>query len=193
MLKDILKQKGISSYKLAKDSGLPYTTVNEIVLGKKNIKECNAKTVLALANTLNINVQELFDQNKPTLSSSWLDNKDKRFIFPIIEENKKIDISNFHPLKQKNINLIFNIISNDSRINKAIIFGSSTNIRCNNKSDIDIYIKLNSDSINNKTKNEVSLNIQEAINYDADIVWDDKVNKESNLYKNINKGVTIYE
>lgn len=193
MLKEILKDKNISVYKLAKESGIPYTTVNEIVLGKKNPKECSVKTISSLANYLNVPQQALFDDSKIKISTSWLDQKNKKYIFPIIVDNDEYDASRFHPLNQKRVNIIFNIVHNDYRIDKVIIFGSSTTIRCNKNSDIDVYISLNKKDINNKNKDEISKTIQEQLDYKADILWADRIDKNSNLYKNIMKGETIYE
>lgn len=193
MIKDILKDKNISVYKLAKESGVPYTTVNEIVLGKKNPKDCSVRTISSLANYLNVPEQALFDDSKIQISTSWLDQKDKRYAFPIIVNNDNYDVSRIHPLNQKKINIVFNIINNDSRINKVIIFGSSTTLRCNKNSDVDIYISLNQKDVNNENKDEISEAIQNELDYKADIIWADRVNSNSRLYKNIMKGETIYE
>lgn len=193
MIKDILKDKNISVYKLAKESGVPYTTVNEIVLGKKNPKDCSVRTISSLANYLNVPEQALFDDSKIQISTSWLDQKDKIYIFPIIVNNDNYDVSRIHPLNQKKINIVFNIINNDPRINKVIIFGSSTTLRCNKNSDVDIYISLNQKDVNNKNKDEISEAIQNELDYKADIIWADRVNGNSKLYKNIMKGETIYE
>lgn len=193
MLKDIIKDKNISVYKLAKGSGVPYTTVNEIVLGKKNPKDCSVKTISSLANYLNVPEQALFDDSKIKISTSWLDQKDKKYIFPIIEKNDNYDVSRIHPLNQKKVDTIFNIVNGDSRINKLIVFGSSTTIRCNKDSDVDIYISLNTKDINNKNKDEISEAIQNKLDYKADIIWADRVSNNSKLYKNIMKGEIIYE
>ena len=193
MLKDILKDKNISVYKLAKKSGVPYTTVNEIVLGKKNPKDCSVRTISNLANYFNVPEQALFDDTEIKISTSWLDKKNKKYVFPIIVKNSNYDVSRIHPLNQKKIDIVFNIVNDDSRINKVIVFGSSTTIRCNKNSDVDIYISLYSKDINNKNKNEISETIQNKLNYNADIIWADRVANESQLYKNIMKGETIYE
>lgn len=193
MLKDIIKDKKISVYKLAKESGVPYTTVNELVLEKKNPKDCSVKTISNLANYLNVPEQALFDDSKIKISTSWLNNKEKQYIFPIIEKNDSFNMTRIHPLNQKKANIIFSTLSKDKRVNKVIIFGSSTTIRCNKNSDIDIYIALNKEHNNNIDKGEISEKIQNKLNYKVDIIWADKVKKDSKLYNNIMKGETIYE
>ncbi|MCR5791559.1 MAG: helix-turn-helix transcriptional regulator [Lachnospiraceae bacterium] len=49
----ILSEKGITAYRLSKDTGIPYTTVREIVSQKTNINKCSAETVQKIAVYLN--------------------------------------------------------------------------------------------------------------------------------------------
>lgn len=191
MLKDIINEKQISVYKVSKESGVPYTTCNEIVLGKKNIEDCSIRTISSLANYLNVPIESLYKNLKQKQSTSWLDAKDKQYIFPILIKTNEFNISRIHPLKQNVVHSIFLELKNDSRIKKIIIFGSSTTIRCNKNSDVDIAIELTENT--NDIKNEVSEKIQEISNYNSDIIWLDKIKKDTNIYKNINKGVKIYE
>ena len=79
-------------------------------------------------------------------------------------------------------------------IEKAIIFGSSINIRCNKKSDIDIAVKIKEECFNNNSKNSISEEIQEICGYNSDIIWLNTIDEKSQLYYNINtKGVVVYE
>ena len=41
----LLKQKNISIYRMSKESGIPYTTLNDIVSGKARLEKCNAETI----------------------------------------------------------------------------------------------------------------------------------------------------
>lgn len=193
MLKDIIKEKGISVYRLAKGSGIPYTTVNEIVLNKKRIEDCNTKTILAISKYLNKPIESLINNKNNTISTSWQDARYKKYSFPIVVKNKEFEINRIHPLKQKEVVTIYNTIKNNKKINSLIVFGSSTTIRCNKNSDIDICIELNKDNINNETKNEISELLQEKLNYNLDIIWKDRITKNTNIYKNIERGVKIYE
>lgn len=193
MLKDIIKEKGISVYRLAKGSGIPYTTVNEIVLNKKRIEDCNTKTILAISKYLNKPIESLINDKNNTISTSWQDARYKKYSFPIVVKNKEFEINRIHPLKQKEVVTIYNTIKNNKKINSLIVFGSSTTIRCNKNSDIDICIELNKDKINNETKNEISELLQEKLNYNLDIIWKDRLTKNTNIYKNIERGVKIYE
>ena len=58
-IQDTLKQKKMSIYKLAKTSGVPYTTVNDICNGKAQLEKCSAETIYRLAHALNVSMEEL--------------------------------------------------------------------------------------------------------------------------------------
>ena len=196
MIADLIKEKSISVYSLAKGANVPYTTVNEIVLGKKNIMDCSIKTIMAIANYLGYQTDDfirLVTSTSPKLSTSWLDNKEKSFVFPLISANSFYDARLIHPLKQKIINELYKHICINSSISKVILFGSSINIRCKADSDIDLAINLKDDKNNLDTKNEVSELIQEVCGYKADIIWLNGLSKNSKIYNNISKGVVIYE
>ena len=44
-LMKLLKEKQLSVYQCAKDSGVPYTTLSDIVKGKTSIEKCTAETI----------------------------------------------------------------------------------------------------------------------------------------------------
>ena len=49
MLKDLLDEKKLSLYQCSKLSGIPYTTLSEVVRGKTKLSKCSAETVLKLS------------------------------------------------------------------------------------------------------------------------------------------------
>jgi transcriptional regulator with XRE-family HTH domain len=55
----LIAQKGISKYKLAKLSGVPQTTVNDICSGKAKIGNCSAQTIYKLAKILDVSMETL--------------------------------------------------------------------------------------------------------------------------------------
>lgn len=197
MLKEYLKNINLSIYKLSEISNVPYTTINELVNGKKSIDDCKIKTIESIAKSLNLSIEslmKLIKNDNTNLSTSWIDNKDKKFYFPILIENCNYECNRIHPLKQRVINEIYNELKLSNIVDKAIIFGSSINIRCTNKSDIDIAILLKSKDFTQDNQNILSEKIQEITGYNADIVWLNTLNNESRLYQNIYmKGVTVYE
>lgn len=61
-LKELLKEREISMYALAKKTGVPYTTVNRLVNNKLNIEDCNSKTVYELSKALGVKMEQLVNQ-----------------------------------------------------------------------------------------------------------------------------------
>ena len=59
MLEAILKEKKMSMYQCAKLSGIPYTTLSEVVRGKTRLEKCSAETVYKLSKVLNVTMEEL--------------------------------------------------------------------------------------------------------------------------------------
>ena len=58
-LNRLIRQKNISLYRLAKNCGLPYTTVNDIFNGKAQLGMCSAETVYKLSRELNVSMEQL--------------------------------------------------------------------------------------------------------------------------------------
>ncbi len=197
MIREYLEKRNLSIYRLSEMSEVPYTTINELVNKKKQICDCKIKTIENIAKALNISIETLLNLlqgERKFISNSWENNRDKKFYFPIIVENENYECDRIHPLMQRKINDIYYYVSNDNLIEKVIIFGSSTNIRCNNKSDIDIAIKLKEERYNKDSQNFVSEKIQEITNFNSDIVWLNSLDENSKLFYEINfKGVVIYE
>ncbi len=54
-----MKEKNISIYRLAKSSGIPYTTLNDICNGRTHLEQCSAKTVRRLAVALDVSMETL--------------------------------------------------------------------------------------------------------------------------------------
>ena len=197
MFKKYLIDNKISVYKLSEISNVPYTTINELVNGKKNIKDCKIKTIESIASCLNLSIESFlsfFYNNNFVLSDSWNENKNKKFVFPVIVQTDKYDCKRIHPLKQKLVYEVYKKIVELSIIKKAVVFGSSVNIRCHNKSDLDIAIYIKDDLFNRDSQNIISEEMQELCDYNLDIIWLNNIKKESQLYNNIiKKGVVIYE
>lgn len=58
-LQETMKNKNLTVYRLAKESEIPYTTLNDICRGKAKLEKCNAETVYRIANALDIPMEEL--------------------------------------------------------------------------------------------------------------------------------------
>lgn len=60
-INNIIEKKHISKYRLAKNSGIPYMTINDICSGKANLADCNAKTIYKLSKELGVSMEELLE------------------------------------------------------------------------------------------------------------------------------------
>ncbi|MBR0172037.1 MAG: helix-turn-helix transcriptional regulator [Lachnospiraceae bacterium] len=58
-IQDALKQKNMSIYRLAKESGIPYATVNDVCNGKARLEKCSAETIYRLSRALGITMEDL--------------------------------------------------------------------------------------------------------------------------------------
>ena len=59
LLKAKMAQQNLSIYRLAKNSGVPYATLNDICNGKTKLEKCSAETVYRLAHALDVSMEEL--------------------------------------------------------------------------------------------------------------------------------------
>ena len=197
MFKEYLKERKLSVYKLSEISNVPYTTLNELINGKKSIEDCKIKTIENIAKALNCSIEtllSLLNGKNIVISNSWEENKEKLFFFPTVVNNDNYDSNRIHPLMQKKVNEIYWLIEEKDIIEEVIIFGSAVNVRCNKKSDLDIAIRIKDEYFNRENQNSISEEIQEVCEYNSDIVWLNTIDYESQLYHNIStKGVVIYE
>ena len=54
-----MARQNLSIYRLAKTSGVPYATLNDICNGKAKLEKCSAETVYRLARALDVSMEEL--------------------------------------------------------------------------------------------------------------------------------------
>lgn len=98
MLEAILKEKNMTMYQCAKLSGIPYTTLSEVVRGKTRIEKCSAETVYRLSKVLNVSMEELmmdllelradFEIFKSNVCHLVKDNDELDFIVMTLQEDE---------------------------------------------------------------------------------------------------------
>ena len=197
MLRDYIAKRGESVYKVSKGSGVAYTTLNELVLGKKLAADCSLKTIRRLASYFQISIDELCGvlegkgEKPAALAGNWEAAKKKKYAFPVVADCEGFDMSRVHPLKQREILAVYDAVSKDPRVETLVLFGGATTIRCSRASDIDLAVGLGPEFVNSEAKNEISEKIQNACGFDADIIWLDAVKSGSQLQKNIERGVIL--
>ena len=64
IINEILAEKGMTKYRLAKLSGIPHATLSELCSGKTNIGKCTAETLYKISKVLNVSMESLIEQNE---------------------------------------------------------------------------------------------------------------------------------
>lgn len=102
-INDLLKEKNMSKYRLAKESGIPQTTIMDICSGKARIEKCTADTIYKIAKVLEVSMESLIEEN---MNPSALE--PKRTSFDVFKSNV------CHYVKDKgDIDFIIETLSND--------------------------------------------------------------------------------
>ena len=60
-MSEMMQQKHLSKYHVAKNSGIPYMTLHDICNGKTRLDKCSAETVYKLAKALGVTMEELLE------------------------------------------------------------------------------------------------------------------------------------
>ncbi|MGN0106965.1 MAG: transcriptional regulator [Hominilimicola sp.] len=66
-INEILENKGMTKYRLAKLSGIPNATLSELCSGKTSIEKCSAETLYKIAKVLNVFMESLLDERMTAL------------------------------------------------------------------------------------------------------------------------------
>ncbi len=94
-IQDALQEKKMSIYRLAKESGVPYATLNDICNGKTRLEKCSAETIYRLARALNVSMEKMlapcmvkrpsFENFKSTVCHRVKEKGDIAFIIDTLE------------------------------------------------------------------------------------------------------------
>lgn len=60
-INEIMKNRKITKYRLSKDSGIAYTTVNDICSSKAQLEKCSAETIYRIAKALGVSMESLIE------------------------------------------------------------------------------------------------------------------------------------
>ena len=102
-LNDLLEERGMTKYRLAKESGVPQTTIVDICSRKARIEKCSADTIYKIAKVLNVSMESLIEQE---IEGGSL--KPQRSSFEVFKSNV------CHLVKDKgDINFIIDVLSSD--------------------------------------------------------------------------------
>lgn len=67
-------------------------------------------------------------------------------IFNVVNKHRFRNNERIHPLQQQTIEEILKTLKDYKEVKRVIVFGSSTEERCNYESDIDLYVELSSEA-----------------------------------------------
>lgn len=59
LIVELMEQKKITKYRLSKNSGIPYTTISDIISGKAQLEKCSAETIYRLAQELDVTMESI--------------------------------------------------------------------------------------------------------------------------------------
>jgi len=60
-INEIILRSGLSKYRIAKSSGVPYATLNDLCSGKTHIEKCSGETLYRLSKILQISIESLLE------------------------------------------------------------------------------------------------------------------------------------
>lgn len=61
MIRELMKDKKMTQYRLSKDSGIAYTTINDILNGRTQLEKCSAETVYCISRALGVTMESLIE------------------------------------------------------------------------------------------------------------------------------------
>ncbi len=61
MISELLAEKKLTKYRISRNTGLPYSTVSDIVSGKTSPDKCSAETIYKLAKAIGISMEALLE------------------------------------------------------------------------------------------------------------------------------------
>lgn len=105
-INEIMKNRKITKYRLSKDSGIAYTTVNDICSSKAQLEKCSAETIYRIAKALGVSMESLiepclekridFELFKSNVCHRLKELGDIEFMIELLEEDA---ISKYHKKK----------------------------------------------------------------------------------------------
>ena len=61
MINELMNEKNMTQYRLAKDSGIAHTTINDICSGKARLEKCSAETIYRISKVLGVSMESLIE------------------------------------------------------------------------------------------------------------------------------------
>ena len=105
--------------------------------------------------------------------------------YPIVKGLPTVpfDLSMVYPLQQRNVVSVYELLRSNPLIKAVTVFGSSVSQKCNINSDLDLLLDVDVDSWEYRTT--LSSTISQVVSTPIDIIWADRLPKNSELYRDI--------
>lgn len=62
-INELIKKQNVTKYRLSKESGVPYATINDICNEKVSVEKCSAATIYKLSKTLGVSMEALVEDS----------------------------------------------------------------------------------------------------------------------------------
>ena len=153
---DYLLQNNMTKYRLAKLCNLPYATLNDICTGKTDITKCSGETLMKIATTLGITVDDLLGTN-----------------------------ANTHSIGLRRISQQITPIAKKHNLKSVYIFGSYARDEATENSDVDILIDREGSDVRSVFQISALYNeLKESIGKDIDLVTLQSLKQVSTIKNN---------
>ena len=112
--------------------------------------------------------------------------------FNVLDDCKTeaFDMSRVHPLKQREVLKIYNTLSGVDKVESVVVFGSALSMKCNIESDLDLVITV-TNTCTDIQRNNIDILIQEATDWDCDILWGDHIDLTDRIYEDVERGLKL--
>lgn len=169
----LMNKMGFTGYSLSKESGISYTTIKDLLNGKRKIENLPGKTILSLAKTLGCSMEDVM---KMSIDNNYIDPDSyltKSDYYADLLKNKK------NVILAKDSALEFRHLSNDNASKKAFVYS------CGALDEPFVYKKVdNFDNIDYEVIDGVMVtSVNQTVN---DIIDDNDVDLQP-LYEALNK------
>ena len=139
-LYELMKKHGYSGYSLSKESGISYTTIKDLLNGKRKIENLPGKTINSLAKIFSCSMEEIMNLDTNRNHQDFKSFKTKNDYYAELLRNRK------NVILAKDSALEFYRLANDSFSNRACVYSCGDleepfdNIKVNNFDDLDYKV-----------------------------------------------------
>lgn len=111
MLKDVIEQRGLSVYKVSKETGISYSTLNDIVIEKTDIKNISANMLYRLSKYFEMSMEALYEDSESKNSIIYLYNEGRNIILEFgknrIQYLGPKNLLSFHRINKIDSNVLY--------------------------------------------------------------------------------------